>query len=609
MSGIVGFNWDDRELVQRMASTIKHRGPDLNGFYNDAKLSLGHQNLVVSKEDRERQPICNEDRDIWLILDGRIYNHEEIKKKLNRNHRFRTQLDAEVVLHAYEDYGEDCLKLFNGMFAFCLYDYRQDKFFLARDRAGVKPLYYYFKDGKFIFASELKAILQHPVEKTIDVDAVRFYLHHGVVPCPKSIFTDVKKLAPAEKLVLQGHDLRVEKYWDINFSEKFTEPVDLVAQLLRQQFEQAISMRLKDDVPVGAFLSGGVDSSSVAGVLKKKFRPELKTFAVSFDYEKFDESKESRMMAELLGTEHHEVPFNGEVALSLIPDLVYYYDEPFADSSMLATHYGSKFAKKYVKVSFCGDGGDELFAGYPRYVWVKDVVLPNVTPKFFKNNIIPPIANTIGKIKFHPIFYKVSKHLNLITMEPYARYEHIVSFGDQKTIGEYSMLGSESYAELFKSYYVYPDLYDNLMNIDWHNELHDDGLVKVDRAAMGASLETRSPILDVNLVEFAAKIPSSYKVNNGDKKYVFKLAMKDILPMEIWKKKKHGFGVPVPEYFKKEMNSYVHDTLLSSNFHSKPYLNQNGVRKIVEAHEKGVSDYSAPIWLFLMLEEFLKKWA
>ncbi|MBW3011669.1 asparagine synthase C-terminal domain-containing protein, partial [Candidatus Woesearchaeota archaeon] len=303
------------------------------------------------------------------------------------------------------------------------------------------------------------------------------------------------------------------------------------------------------------------------------------------------------------------IPFNGEIGLKLIPKLAFLYDEPFADSSMLATHYVSDYASKHVKVVFCGDGGDELFAGYDRYPWIMNVVLPKVLPKFVAPLFINPVAGVFEKINYHPIFYKLGKHMRALAQPPYVRYEDILSFGDKKVRSEYSMLGVTSYYDLYRSYWQYPEELNNLMNIDWHQELHDDGLVKVDRASMGASIETAMPILDHSFVDYATKIPAGLKLKNGDKKYIFKMAMKDMLPLEIWKKKKHGFGVPVTEYFKKDWESYVHDTLLSNEFLSKPYLNQNGVRKIIEVHKSGKEDYSPAIWLFLMLEEFLKKWS
>ncbi|MBW3012494.1 asparagine synthase (glutamine-hydrolyzing) [Candidatus Woesearchaeota archaeon] len=610
MCGIVGFNWDDKETLTKMASMLKHRGPDQNGFYTDSKASLGHQRLsILDLSEKGRQPMSNADGSILITYNGEVYNFQEIREELEKKgYRFASNTDTEVIIYAYQEYGTKCTQLFNGMFAFCIYDKNKNQFFLARDRVGIKPLYYYYKDGKFIFASELKSIIQHSfIERKVDEEAIRNYITYGCIYAPRTIFQDIYKLEPGCQMIVSKDGIKVERYWDIDYSEKYKDkPESFYTEMIIKLLDESVSRRLIADVPVGAFLSGGVDSSAVVASIKK-YKDDLKTFSIKFDYDDFNESKWAHQMAAHLETDHYEIGFDAEEVLKLIPTLSYLYDEPYADSSMIPTYLVSKVARKHVTVSLSGDGGDEVFNGYNRYLWNKQITLRKMIPTPLMDFGVKPAAMLLSKLP-NPFIYKVSKHLDELTHSNAERYSQIISFEDKKTREEVSLVGMHYYYDLYKKRFIYPSIIDNMSNADFHMYLPDDILTKVDRASMGVSLEARVPILDHTFLEFTSKIPPGLKLNGNEGKYIFKKALLGRVPKNILYRKKQGFAVPLVYYFRKELAGYIEDELLAKDFSAKQYLNQDKIRKLIELHKAGKENYSAPLWAFLMLEKFLDRW-
>ncbi len=409
-------------------------------------------------------------------------------------------------------------------------------------------------------------------------------------------------------MVVDKDGLRTERYWEIDFSQKIEgKPESFYTEKIISLLDEAVKKRLVADVPVGAFLSGGVDSSAVVASIKK-FKDDLKTFSIRFDYEEFNESKWSKLMSEKLGTDHYEIQFDANSVLKLIPTLSYLYDEPFADSSMIPTYLVSQVARKHVTVSLSGDGGDETFIGYGRYLWNKQINLRKLIPTLMLDYAIKPASVLLSKSS-NPFIYKISKHLDSLTHSNAERYSQIMAFEDKKTREEVSMIGVTYYYDLYKKQFIYPSIIDNMSNADFHMYLPEDIHTKVDRASMGNSLEVRVPILDTDMIEFAAKIPANLKLNGNEKKYIFKKALLGTVPKEILYRKKQGFSVPLVYYFRKELASYLEDNLLAKDFASKPYLRQDKIKRLIELHKQGKEDYSAPLWAFLMLENFLDRWA
>ena len=601
MCGIIGFNWKDKSLIKELANLLIHRGPDDSGYYINDTVSLGHRRLsILDLSKKGKQPMTNEDENFIIVYNGEIYNFKDIRKKLiEKKHRFISNTDTEVILHGYEEWGNDIVNKLNGQFAFCIYDKNKKELFLARDRLGIKPLYYYNKNGKFIFGSELKVIFKSNIKKEIDKEALNYYLIFGYTPSEKSILRDTLKLLPAHYLVYDLKNKKIKeykKYWENDFKEnEITNEVE-IKKLIYEKLDKSVKQRLVADVPVGAFLSGGVDSSIIVALMSKYVK-DLKTFSIRFDYNEFNESEYAKIISDKFKTDHYEIEFNVKDVEKLIPELVFHFDEPFGDSSMIPTYLVSKVAKEQVTVCLSGTGGDELFAGYDRYAEFTALKKLNKLPNFIKQ-IFVRIYSLINIDKSKKLRQLFKGHPNDAIL-----YLKLFSylFRDEKElnvdINKLSNLGK---------HFKYKDNLKNLLNFDQNEYLSNDLLVKEDRATLGVSLEGRVPFLDHEFVEFVNSVNSSSKLRKNKTKYILKKTFENILPDKILYRRKQGFGVPLKHYFRKELKDFAYRKIFG--FDEFNYYDKKILRDMWIKHQKGESDYSHIFWVIIMFNMWYDRW-
>lgn len=620
MCGITGkiYLAKDRNInpaeLKNMTDIIRHRGPDDEGFYIDRNVGLGFRRLSIIDLHTGRQPLSNEDGTIWIIFNGEIYNYKELQQKLiSQGHIFRTQSDTETIVHLYEQYGPDCVNYLNGMFSFAIWDSNIQQLFCARDRFGIKPFYYYCDNEKFVFGSEIKAILRsEKIDKTLSYTALDSYFAFGNVTGDLSIYKNISKLQPAHYLLLsfkEKFNITIKRYWDIEFNPDFSKTEEYWMKEIEECFSKTVKNHMISDVPLGAFLSGGIDSSSVVAMMAKNSSIPVKTFSIGFKEQEFNELKYAREIAAKYGCEHYERIIEPE-SIGLLPKLVNAYDEPFADSSAIPTYYVSKLAREYVTVALSGDGGDELFAGYQGYTKFKRI---NSFPLSFSGSFLNKLIwGNIHKLipqstRGKGLMYFLSQNKNFA----YA-YQTTWTVEERNKLITNNQVNIENFnAELFKEEILknnhHHDFITNLQYLDMKTYLVDDILTKVDRASMMNSLEVRVPFLDHKFAELSFKIPWNLKLKNNNKKYILKRSMSKYLPESILSHPKQGFGVPLSLWFKDDLREYLNDTLLNRNPLLSAYLDKDYVRKIVENNRKGKRDFSAKIWSLVFFEEWLKQ--
>ena len=618
MCGIAGkvnfdsFNDVNEEELKKMTDAIYHRGPDDEGFYINKNVGLGFRRLSIIDISTGHQPLANEDSSIWIIFNGEIYNYLELHDDLvKKGHVFRTKSDTETIVHLYEQYGVDCVKHLRGMFAFSIWDNNKKQLFCARDRFGIKPFYYYTDKGKFVFGSEIKAILQtENIDKTLSSEALNSYFAYGYITSDLAIYDNIKKLQPAHYLLLSFNDkvtIEINRYWDIHFEADSSRSEKQWIEEINACLSETVKLHMISDVPLGAFLSGGIDSSAVVAMMAKNSDNPIKTFSIGFKQEKYNELKYAREISKKYGCEHHEHIVEPE-SISLLPKLVGAYDEPFADSSAIPTYYVSKFAREHVTVVLSGDGGDELFAGYDIYSFLHKIYKFNApSPSFNKlfwgniNKIIPQ------KIPGKGLTYFLSQNKNYLGAHlciwPKEERKRLIQDGNT--------FKYKNFPEHFKENILLNgkgnNFISNLQYLDMRTYMVDDILTKVDRASMLNSLEVRVPLLDHKFAELTFKIPPGLKLKDKEQKYIFKQSMKQFLPGTILNRPKIGFGVPLSVWFKEELKEYIDDTLLSGSPYLSNYLDINYVRKMVKNNKSGMRDFSARIWYLLCFEEWLKQ--
>ncbi len=605
MCGIVGFNWEDAEKIKQLSSLLVHRGPEQEGFHIGNGVSIGHKRLcILDLSEKGRQPIYNEDKTICISYNGEIFNFQQLRETLEKaGHKFESRTDTEVLVHGYEEWGISLLDKINGQFAFCIFDRRRNLFFLARDRFGIKPLYYYSDNKRFIFGSELKVFLKSDIEKCLSKDALDHYLLFGNTPAEQSIVKNIKKLPAAHYLIYDLTDKSVQKYeryWALSFSEEIACSEDELKKQIAEKLDQCVKMQLVSDVPLGAFLSGGVDSSIIVSIMRKYVK-DLNTFSIKFDYPDYNESKYAKIISDKYQTHHHEIEFNAESVRDLIPQLPYYYDEPFGDPSMIPTCLVSRVAKKYVTVSLSGTGGDELFGGYPRYnqfVLLRKLNRLPATVKYILNHSIDLVNLLLKSDKLN----KLETFLGH-TEEAYILYLKLFSYMFRNKEEETEKLARFDY---LKEHFKYENDITNALNFDINEYLPDCLLTKEDRASMSVSLEARVPFLDHELAELAAKIPSRLKIKRGEKKYILKKAFCDVLPGKILYRKKQGFGVPLKHYFRNELRELAYKEIF--DFQAFDYYDKNTLKNLWQKHQKGCADYSRLFWSIIMFNLWYKKW-
>jgi asparagine synthase (glutamine-hydrolysing) len=621
MCGIAGiFNLGgqpaDKDTLRAMNDRLVHRGPDGGAFVTRGPVGLAHRRLsIIDLSENGRQPMCNEDGTVWLTFNGEIYNFQELRRELVRKgHRFHSQTDSEVVVHLYEEEGDRFVTHLRGMFALAIWDERSQRLLLARDRFGIKPLHYYHDGQTCLFASEIKSLLAHPgVDQTIAPEAIRDFFVYGYVPDPDSIYRNVRKLPAGHMLSVTSHDQHLWSYWTLDYDTRYELTREQLHNELRQRLLEAVECHMVSDVPIGAFLSGGVDSSSVVAMLHRLGLP-VKTFSVCYSDSEFDEGPFARAVAERLGTEHHEAIVDPAEMLDLIGPVLDQFDEPFGDSSAVATWVISFFAAKHVKVILSGDGGDEMFAGYARHVFANDYG-ERTRRHWYRwlkkglratSSFLPP-----GRLR--KAFYLRS----LLPMESYGN--RVTVFSETLPGNRVESLFAPALRSLlvFHEPYCYlkrvaaPRSHDHFLNtvryLDTHSYLPNDNLVKVDRMSMAHSLEVRVPFLDHRLAEFAASVPPLHLVQAGQGKLLLKQAMADDLPHQCLFRRKMGFMLPLKNWFRNELAPVARALANDSALLASSWFETREIRRLVLDHLEGRADNSGEIWLLMAFDRWLQR--
>ncbi|MBZ5695434.1 MAG: amidotransferase 1, exosortase A system-associated [Acidobacteriia bacterium] len=618
MCGICGiFEYERRtdiltDVVRRMNQTMIHRGPDDGGVFVGPGIGLGHRRLSIIDLAGGHQPMSNEDGTVWVLLNGEIYNYPELHADLlQRGHKFASKSDTEAIVHLYEDYGEECFAKLRGMFSIAIWDSRHRKLVLARDRVGKKPLFYAADHKRILFGSELKALLAgDSLPREMDEHALSDYFSFGYIPAPKTIYRSVRKVMPGHYLVASANGVRETCYWDISFAnvEQHTEAE--WGEMLRHELCEATRIRLMSDVPLGAFLSGGIDSSSVVAMMSHLMKRAVTTCSIGFTEEKYNEGEYARQVSKLFSTDHHEEVVEPN-AVDIVDKLAWHYDEPFADSSAIPTYYVSKIARSHVTVALGGDGGDENFAGYRRYkLDYYENRLRSHVPAALRRTVFGPLGRWYPALAWAPRVFRAKATFQSLSRSPLEGYFNSISYfrPDDKarlfTSDFRSRLGGYDSMDVFRHYYDRADTDDPLSKIqyvDIKTYLTDDILTKVDRASMAVSLEVRAPLLDHKLMERVAAIPSSLKLHNGTGKYILKKSLEPVLPENILYRAKQGFAIPLDIWFKRELKDMAHRVIVETD---DGILDKRFLKKIWDQHQKGYYDRSALLWATLMF----RKW-
>jgi len=614
--GIYNFNEQQlisREILKRMTDVLAHRGPDDEGYYVGGNIGLGHRRLSIIDLAAGHQPMSNEDGSIWIVFNGEIYNYPELHKTLlNKGHKFKTKSDTETIIHLYEEEGEDCVNNLRGMFAFAIWDQKNRKLLLARDRLGIKPLYYFIDNERCIFGSEMKSILQCPdVPREVNPQALDDYLTFLCVPAPKTIFRDVKKLLPGCILICTPDRISVKQYWDVDFSDVSDLTENDYIEQIYHILQDSVKCRLMSEVPLGAFLSGGIDSSAIVGIMSNLLENPVTTSSIGFREKTYSELNYAKIVASHFKTEHHEHIVTPD-ASEILPKLIWHLDEPFADASAIPTYYVSQTARQHVTVALSGDGGDEMFAGYRRYYYDSlENYCRQVIPTELRRYIIGTIAKIYPKADWLPQPLRAKTFLTNVSMSPER------GFFNSRSTCEYQ-LRQKLYTPDFKrkldnydSFNVLEhhfqkantdDALSKVQYVDIKTYLVDDILTKVDRMSMAHSLEVRVPLLDHNLVEYVATIPSNLKLKGKQSKYIFKNILRNLLPEEILLRKKMGFTVPIGNWLKNDLKPMAEELLLNGRMSNRGYFEAGMIKKMWEQHQRGIKNYESPLWCLLILE-------
>lgn len=628
MCGICGYiNLDgspvtDDGTLETMCSAIVHRGPDDRGMLIDGPVAIGMQRLAIIDIVGGHQPIHNEDKGVWVVFNGEIYNYPELRRDMEqRGHRFYTKSDTEVLVHIYEEYGDDCVNRLNAMAAMALWDRKSQRLLLARDRLGKKPLYYTITGNTFVFGSEIKSLFRYPgVSRKVNLDALSKYLAYDYVPSPLSIVDGVQKLMPGHRLAIENGRFKTERYWSLLFTPKQGTQIseeDLAEEFL-SRLRQSVQRRLMSDVPLGVFLSGGLDSSTITALLSELSPGKVKSFSIGFIEKSFDESSYARMVADRLGTNHHEFVMKEQEAIDLIPTLARVMDEPLGDGSLLPTYWLSKHTRRHVTVALSGEGGDELFCGYPTYIAHRLADIYTLLPRgIMKRTIEPLLWHLPVSTANFSLDFKIKKFLSGLEYPPDIRHQiWMGTFGpeEQRKLFQpdiYSRIKSENlYSEVARAIESgMPETRVDMVScLDTALYLPEDLLVKADRASMACSLELRAPLLDYTLAEFIASLPSDLKFRGFTTKYLYKKAVKNILPKEIVHRKKKGFGIPIAKWIKKDLKNMFQETLAPDKIKTEGFFRPEYVQRLLQEHLEGSKDNRKQLWTLFMFELWLKEY-
>jgi len=626
MCGIVGIvdlkgRKQEREIIKSMADQIIHRGPDDEGFFVENGVALGARRLKIIDLETGHQPQCNEDGTIWITYNGEIYNFLELRKELEgKGHRFKTKSDTETIVHLYEEEGEEGLKKLRGMFAFGIWDGRKRRLLLARDRIGKKPLYYTIIDSTIVFSSEIKGILKFgKIDRELDLNALDLYLTLEYIPSPLSIFKGIKKLMPGHYLIFDEKGVKEKSYWELEKVEVPTD-IDEIKERLRELIKESVKLRLISDVPLGAFLSGGIDSSSIVAMMHSLGTEPLMTFSIGFEEKSYNELKYARKIAELFKTQHHEFVLTPS-ALELIWELIKYLDEPMSDFSIFPTYLVSKMARKYVTVILSGDGGDELFGGYEHYLAEK---IERILRKYFfkiPHAIFPLLSRFLPpKDVKKGIINRIKRFSDGLFFPPELSHFRWMLYLDNQTkrrlyspdfLSKIERDGEIHTREPFSSIFEKMkslDCINRELFLDLKSYLVDDIMVKVDRMSMACSLETRAPLLDHKLVEFVFSLPGNLKVRGLTTKWIFKKSMEGILPKETIYRQKEGFSIPIKKWLREEFRELMEDYLSEKRIRDGGLFNYSEIKRMKEEHIKGIENHSHRLFALLLFEIWREKY-
>ena len=615
MCGIAGFiDFNDKlppeeraGVLDRMCRVISHRGPDDQGMMVYGAVGLGMRRLSIIDLVLGNQPMTGCEGRATIVFNGEIYNYRELRKQLEARHSFRTNSDTEAILHAYEEHGVECVQHLRGMFAFAIWDSQKQELFIARDRAGKKPLFYTTTaEGTFLFASEVKSFIEYPkFHREIDLEALDAYLSFGYVPDPLSIFRGVRKLPPGHYLTVKDGRVEVTEYWNFHFAPNLHRGEEETVEELRSLLDESVHLRMVADVPLGAFLSGGIDSSTVVGLMARHSSRPVKTFSIGFNEDGYDELKYARIAAKHFSTDHHEFIVTPDIC-HVVDELVWHFDEPFFDHSAIPTYMVSKMAREHVKVVLSGDGGDELFAGYTRYAIDRQRSGLEHVPRLLREGVMQPLSRRLPHGAWGRNFLFTNSH------DALGRYiNSIALFSGLNKLSLYSedfqrrLNGQSSAFEMYReiaSHAGSSDPLDAMLYIDSKTYLPGDILTKVDRMSMAVSLEARTPLLDHKLIDYVMTIPAHLKMKGQETKHIFKRAIENLVPREILHREKQGFGVPMALWINEQLRDRTRETLLEARTLQRGYFDERYIRVLLDEHERGRRNHSWSLWALFMLE-------
>jgi asparagine synthase (glutamine-hydrolysing) len=611
-----GIGPDDRALVRSMCDAMIHRGPEDEGTHFDDAVALGMRRLKIIDLVTGNQPIYNEDGTVAVVFNGEIYNFPSLREELLRKgHVFKTKTDTEVIVHLYEEEGDRFVRRLNGMFAIALRDKKAAKLVLVRDRLGIKPLHYLRHRNRIIFASEIKSLLRSDMARTIDPEAISQYFSFEYIPAPRSVFRGIEKLLPAHMLVIEKGGMKISSYWDVRYEAgaKAKEPDEAYEREIISRLRESVRMRLISDVPLGVFLSGGIDSSAVTALMCGAGPSKIKTYSIGFAEKSFDELPYAKRVADYFGTDHTEFTVDSTMVKELVPVLMRYLDEPLADASVIPTYIISRLARKYVTVALAGDGGDELFGGYDTYKAFRLARLYDKVPKFIRsglvNRIVPHLPASEKRLSFE---FKAKKFIVGADYPP--EIANTIWWGAYPPPEKTMLLSDALRAAVSKDPFepirfhlgrnLPADPLDRICYLDLKLYLQDDLLVKVDRMSMANSLEIRVPFLDYAFVEYAAAIPSSLKLRGFKSKYILKKALSKHLPREILHRKKIGFDIPLGVWIRNELREFVRDVLAPENLKKHGYFNASYIQKILDEHMSGAHNHRQLLWPLIIFQHW-----
>lgn len=625
MCGIVGIAYQgtrpvEREILEKMNSAIVHRGPDEDGFYLKENIGLAMRRLAIIDLAGGQQPIFNQDKTKAIVFNGEIYNFQELKKDLEaQGDKFYTNSDTEVIIHLYDKYGVDCVQHLRGMFVFAIWDEIEKTLFIVRDRVGKKPLLYSHQpNGDLIFGSEFQALLQHPsLTREVDYEAIHHYLSYLCVPAPLTAFKQIRKLEPAHWLLWKNGEVKTQRYWLPDFHKKIKISEQEAEEETLRLLREATKMRMISEVPLGAFLSGGVDSSIVVALMAEESEKPVKTFSIGFEEEDFSELKYAKKVAEHIGAEHHEFIVKPN-AVEILPTLVEHYGEPYADSSAIPTYYVSRETRKHVTVALNGDGGDESFAGYERYLAMRLSEKYHRIPKILRKGLIENAVNLFptSELKRRSRARDLKRFVQAASLPKVERYLQWVGAIEKSskdalyTEDFKNQVKSADSAQFLQKWFDKSNgsgIVDATMFTDQMTYLPNDLLVKVDIASMANSLEARSPLLDHKVIEFAASLPESIKLKGAENKSLLKKVGARLVPREVLYRQKMGFGVPIANWLRGDLKDFLRENLLSEKFAKRGIIKAETVKNLVNEHLTAGKDHYNQLWTLLMLELWFQR--